>query len=267
MHQPADNMGQVMKRALLLIGMGIGAALMYALDPQQGNRRRAVARDKLTKAAHKTGRAVGATSRDVVHRASGLAASVHSRFFDQEAPDEVVEARVRARLGRVSRHPGAIEVTAHDGAITLTGPALGSEVQEIVRTISSVRGVVSVDNRLQPHETSEHLPALQGGSTRRIQEAHRGWSQSTRLVVGMAGAVLGAFGLARRDRPGILLGGIGIALVARAASDLRVEQFADLVSRFQSAEGNGVSIPVKFGPAPGSSPFASRPIHTSDRVH
>src|SRR5512143_3706098 len=106
-----------MNRPVILIGMGIGAALMYALDPQQGNRRRAIARDKLAKAVHKTGHAVGSTSRDVAHRASGLAASVQARFFEDNAPDVVVEARVRARLGRISSHPGAVTVTALDGIV------------------------------------------------------------------------------------------------------------------------------------------------------
>lgn len=43
-----------MNRSMILVGIGIGAGLMYALDPQ-GNRRRALARDKVTKAVHKTG--------------------------------------------------------------------------------------------------------------------------------------------------------------------------------------------------------------------
>src|SRR5512143_3725681 len=120
-----------MNRSMILIGMGVGAALMYALDPQQGNRRRALARDKLTKAMHKTGHAVGATSRDVVHRAGGLAASMQARFFEDNAPDAVVEARVRARLGRVSSHPGAVEVAAASGVITLHGPVFRSELAGI----------------------------------------------------------------------------------------------------------------------------------------
>ena len=37
----------------ILAGVGMGAGLMYILDPQTGRRRRALARDKMANAAHK----------------------------------------------------------------------------------------------------------------------------------------------------------------------------------------------------------------------
>jgi hypothetical protein len=43
----------------LLGGIGLGAALMYTLDPDRGNRRRALVRDKLVSAAHKTSGGLG----------------------------------------------------------------------------------------------------------------------------------------------------------------------------------------------------------------
>jgi hypothetical protein len=60
--------------AALLGGIGIGAAAMYVLDPQGGRRRRAIARDKAVSFANKTGRVVGARSRDLANRAKGFAA-------------------------------------------------------------------------------------------------------------------------------------------------------------------------------------------------
>ncbi len=60
--------------AALLGGIGIGAAAMYVLDPQGGRRRRALARDKAVSFANKTGRVVGARSRDLANRAKGMAA-------------------------------------------------------------------------------------------------------------------------------------------------------------------------------------------------
>jgi hypothetical protein len=258
-----------MKNYLVLVGLGLGAALMYVLDPQQGNRRRAVARDKLTKAAHKTGKAVGATSRDVAHRATGLAASLHSRFFDEGAPDEVVEARVRARLGRVCSHPGAVQVSVREGVATLRGLVLRSEAGELVRAISSVRGVVRMDNRVEAHERSEHIAALQGESAHRARaENERRWAPTTRLMLGVAGGMLTTFGLVRRDKVGMLIGGVGIALLTRAASDTGFEQFAATINQYREHdESRGVSIPVKLGPAPGDAgrprPFGG----TTDRIH
>ena len=58
----------------LLGGIGIGAALIDLLDPEQGRRRRALVRDKVTSAANKAGDTVGKTSRDLANRAQGVIA-------------------------------------------------------------------------------------------------------------------------------------------------------------------------------------------------
>ncbi len=257
-----------MKRSLFLVGITIGAGLMYVLDPQQGHRRRTLARDKMTKAAHKTGRAVGATSRDVAHRATGLAASLHSRFFDREAPDEVIEARVRARLGRVSSHPGAIEVTVRSGVAMLSGPVLRKEMNDILRGVSSVRGVADLDNRLTAHDADEHIPRLQGGPAHEAPSARAEWTPSARLILRTAGVLLATFGLVRRDKAGVLVAGIGVALLTRTASKGRIERLADVIgARLEEHESKGIPIPVRIGPAPGST-TGPRPIgNVSDRIH
>lgn len=256
-----------MKRSLLLAGIAIGGALMYVLDPQLGHRRRTLARDKMAKAVHQTGRAMGATSRDVAHRATGLAASLHSSFFDREAPDEVIAARVRARLGRVSSHPAAIDVTVRNGVATLGGPVLRQEVSQIVRSVSSVRGVTEVVNQLESHDAAEHVPGLQGGTSGDAQTTQAAWPPATRILMAASGAILATFGIARRDRAGVLLAGIGVGLLTRAASDAGIERLADvIVNRGRPHEAKGIPIPVRLGPAPGSS--GPRPIGTtSDRIH
>ncbi len=255
-----------MNRSMILLGMGVGAALMYALDPQQGNRRRALARDKVAKAVHHTGRAVGATSRDVAHRATGLAASVQSRFFEDNAPDEVVEARVRARLGRLSTHPGSIEVTAQDGVITLRGPVFTREMASVVRGISSVRGVERIENHLEPHEAGDHVPGLQGHAAN-VEPSEGQWSPTVRLLVGAAGAALTTVGLLRRDKLGVLLGGAGLALVTRAVTGAGLERLAAMVRPHEEEETpKGVSIPIKIGPRP-DRPAGPPPTPMSDRIH
>jgi hypothetical protein len=63
-----------MDRALsLLAGMGLGAGLMYLFDPQQGRRRRALARDKAVSLAHQAQDAAEAVAKDLRNRAQGLA--------------------------------------------------------------------------------------------------------------------------------------------------------------------------------------------------
>jgi hypothetical protein len=66
------------KAATLLTGVGLGAALMYLLDPERGKRRRALARDKAVSLANQTGRAVARRSRDLGNRAKGVAAEIRS---------------------------------------------------------------------------------------------------------------------------------------------------------------------------------------------
>ena len=66
------------KLALLGGGAGLGAGLMYLLDPQGGGRRRALARDKAVRAYHAGSEALRKSSVDLAHRSRGLIASANS---------------------------------------------------------------------------------------------------------------------------------------------------------------------------------------------
>ncbi len=66
---------------MLLSGIGIGAALMYLLDPEGGRRRRALLRDKLVGATNQTGEVLGRTSRDLSNRARGAVHEARSVFI------------------------------------------------------------------------------------------------------------------------------------------------------------------------------------------
>lgn len=66
--------------AWIIAGMAIGALSMFILDPSQGSRRRALARDQVYSASVKTRKAVDAKSSDLRNRAYGLRARASKMF-------------------------------------------------------------------------------------------------------------------------------------------------------------------------------------------
>ena len=69
----------------LLAGLGTGALLMYLLDPDRGNRRRALIRDKVVKLNRQTQEAVGGRVKDMSNRAKGMLHEAKSAFEPSEA--------------------------------------------------------------------------------------------------------------------------------------------------------------------------------------
>ena len=154
---------------MLLSGAALGASAMYLLDPRTGGRRRAVIRDQVVRATHKTGDALDALGRDAANRARGLAAETRSRLRSEASDARKLQERVRSELGRVVSHPRAIDVyVSADGCICLTGPVLMEEADQAISAVQSVKGVREVDDRLERYASSEHAPPLLG---RRIEAA------------------------------------------------------------------------------------------------
>lgn len=236
-----------MNRELALLGgVGIGAALMYLLDPDRGNRRRAIARDKFLSAARHTPDAVGTTARDLSNRARGLVAEIGARFREDDASDDVVEARVRAAMGRVVSHPHAVHVVVREGRATLSGPVLEHEVDDLLTCVSGVRGVREVENHLEAHEDAGNIPSLQGGRRRpgnRFELMQEHWSPSARFLVGALGGGLALWGLGRRDAAGISIGLVGAGLLARGATNT---DFSSLLGFGRERDGREVQKTVSI---------------------
>jgi uncharacterized membrane protein len=219
--------------AAILGGVGLGAALMYFLDPAQGRRRRRLVLDRASRAFNVAGRAIGTTATDVRHRAGGMVAETRSRMRGGEAPDDLLVDRVRSAIGRVVSHPGSIEVAASEGRVTLSGPVLLREERRLLTTARRVRGVRDVESRLDVHEVAEGIPGLQGGTTpqrraRRLPFMRRSWPPAVRLVGGITGGALVASALARRGGIGAALGTAGAALLARSATDKELTRLVGL---------------------------------------
>ena len=212
---------------MLIGGAGLGAGLMYMLDPDRGRRRRALARDQVARLANRAPRVWGATARDVGNRLRGMVAEIGSRFSAGEAPDDVLVARVRSKMGRVVSHPSAIEVMVDQGRVTLRGPILADEVEDLISCVSSVPGVADINNQLEAHKEPGSVPGLQGGRRRpgeRFELMQENWSPAARLLASVAGGALAAYGLGRRSPVSLTVGAIGAALLARGVTNMEMRR-------------------------------------------
>ena len=224
-HEPRTTLGD---EALRVAGaLGIGASLMYVLDPLYGRRRRSLVRDQLTHFATVADQALGVTARDLTNRTRGLVARGRARLYPDQAGDDIVERRVRAKLGQYVSHPGSIGIVVHDGRVFLSGPILASEVDPLVAALSSVRGVKGIENRLDEHERPADISGLQGGVGRageRAELMQSNWSPTARLLAGLAGGTAALWAAGRRGPLGVGLSLLGTGLLARAATNLELRR-------------------------------------------
>jgi hypothetical protein len=199
-------------------GVAAGAGLMYFLDPGRGARRRADVAQRAGRVLHDVEASVEAGARDLRHRAGGLAHEARARVSKEAAPDEVLVERVRAKLGRVTTHARAVDVAAQGGRVTLSGPVFAAEHGRVLRSVRLVRGVRSVEDRLEPHDTAEGVSALQGGGPSpgpRPELLQRTWAPGARLLAGSVGAFLAARALFGRSAGRIPAGIAGAALLGK----------------------------------------------------
>jgi hypothetical protein len=145
-----------MRKRLGLIGLG--AALTYFFDPQQGRRRRAVASDRIAaffrsrmRQGEQLGRAASAKAEAVAAKAT------HLKEEEKPQPDDVTLTRkVETEIFRDADVPkGQINVNAERGKIFLRGEV---ETQQMIKDLEErarkVQGVEDVENLL-------HLPGAE----------------------------------------------------------------------------------------------------------
>lgn len=203
-------------------GLGLGTGLMFLLDPDRGKRRRALLRDKCVWSARKTGEAAQVTARDIRNRAQGIASNIQSSFNAEPVDNVKLMERVRSKLGRVVSHAHAIDVSAQNGRITLSGPILTDEVPYLLGCVNRIAGVNEVVNQLEPHDAADNHPSLQGDRERqgsRFEFMQENWSPAARFIAGALGASLAAYGGTRRGALGAGLGTAGLLLLARGVTN------------------------------------------------
>jgi hypothetical protein len=222
---------------------GMGAGLMFLLDPDLGTRRRAILRDKLISFTRLAAWAADKTSRDLKNRVYGRIAGTKSRLADTGVSDDVLIERVRSQMGRAVSHPHAIHVTAKDGVITLSGEILSGEVDDLIQSVSAVKGVHEVCSELTTHKQRGEISSLQGGHTRRGSQyavLQSNWPPAVRLIVGTSGAIAAGIGVKQGGVIGSIIGAAGAGLVMTAITKPSLRQMTREISK---APGRTIEFP------------------------
>lgn len=216
------------KRSNLVGGVMIGAGLMYLLDPDRGRRRRAMVRDQMVRGWNDLDDAVDTAGRDLKNRARGFVAETRSRFRGDTVNDDILTARVRSAIGRAVSHPRAIQVESEGCCVTLSGPVLANEEEDLVSAVKGVRGVEGVRNHLEAHAEPGTVPGLQGGSGRkpggRGELAQENWAPAVRFLMGLGGGMTTLYGRKIPGPLGSVISLVGLGVLARAATNLRMNR-------------------------------------------
>ena len=76
------------KLPALISGLAIGATLMYIFDPEKGNQRRTLIRDKAVGLKNDAQESITGTAQDLSNRAKGLLHETKSAFTNGKDQDE-----------------------------------------------------------------------------------------------------------------------------------------------------------------------------------
>jgi hypothetical protein len=130
-------------------GLLIGSTLMYLLDPRQGNRRRALARDKVRSLASQSTINAGKTYRHLRNRIEGAIANLtHVLRPEGAISDRRLCDRIRSTIGRIIPHPHQVDLAVHEGRVTIRGDLKPHEAGQVIQAIERVAGVTGIDNQI-----------------------------------------------------------------------------------------------------------------------
>jgi gas vesicle protein len=157
-------MARAMRARSLFTAVGAlaaGAIATFFLDPEQGKRRRALARDKVSSGLRQAAESSQALAEDLRNRSGGLAARLRGRLEPRPVADDKLAERVRSRAGRFVSHPGSIDIQVLQGEVTVSGPVLEAEAASLLSAVRRTPGVQSVVDRLERHADAGNVPGLQ----------------------------------------------------------------------------------------------------------
>jgi uncharacterized membrane protein len=212
----------------LLGGLGLGAGLMYLLDPDRGRRRRATARDQVVELLHEAVDTLDKGLRDLNNRVSGRLVRAVSAVIPDPVSDDVLAERVRSCLGHSVSYPQAITVSVADGQVDLSGHVLRNDVPRLMTGLRRIRGVKGIVDQLTLHEQAGEVPDMHGKPHRIADQALLAprWSPAARLGTAAAGGLLAFYGLRRRSLTGLGMAAAGLGVMARSLQKPPSRSFA-----------------------------------------
>jgi uncharacterized membrane protein len=230
-----------MKLKMLLSTIGLGAGLAYFFDPQQGDRRRALLRDKANSLVDRMDDSIYARVEDTRNKTRGVLSEWTAKLSNQDSPDWLLAERVRSALGRLSSHSHSVKVRVEDGQVHLSGSILKDEKDAIVKAASRTRGVRDVVDELEVFYSQEEMSAFEDTPTSKNQDApawkQQSLSPSTRLLSSVGGSLLTLYGLKRRGLAKPVLSTAGLLLTARGMTNMDTSSLLGL-----STAGNGIRV-------------------------
>jgi osmotically-inducible protein OsmY len=206
------------KMLTLLGGLGVGAGLMYLLDPDRGRHRRSQIRDKAVHTFNQWDASLERKSHDLSNRTYGLLSEARSFVKPEDVSDETLVARVRAAIGHHILHAHSIDVVAYAGWVTLRGPILADAVPELVACVEAVPGVTRVNNLLTVLHTPEEMSSMQEAIAARRPTSREQVTMcpTTRVLAGILGGMLVMKAVKREGLLGSVLNMAGLGVIARS---------------------------------------------------
>ena len=162
----ATGGGRRSRGRTLLMGAA-GAAAQYFLDPTDGRRRRAMARDRAAALLRRGSRQAAGTARYASGVAQGAVQQATPGGEREDAAtrlnDPALARKVESEIFRDAEAPkGSVSVNAEHGVIYLRGEvADADQIKELVDRAQAVEGVQAVENLL--HEPGTPAPSKGDG--------------------------------------------------------------------------------------------------------
>lgn len=126
-----------------------GALAMYYLDPELGERRRALLAELVRSGLPEQRRA---------QRRDRLSRRTYHRLTQADPQsDAALRDRIQTRLGRLVSHPGAIDVNVDNGVVRLSGRVLALERDGLLQQVRAMAGVQKLVNAMTALDDPRHI--------------------------------------------------------------------------------------------------------------